>query len=246
MRTSPFRAFERSDLYERNRPGYPPEVVKWLADRIGVGPSSVVIDLAAGTGKLTRALQATGATVIAVEPVPAMRLALGEAVPGIEILDGTAEAIPASDAAADAVTVGQGFHWFQARPALAEIHRVLRVRGLIGLIWNVRDVSQPLQAALDAIVRRFAADVPTHANSRWRDALATSSLFVLLDEREFLWDDDRDAEGLIAFAASLSQLAPLPDDVRGAALNEVRKLTDRRPERFALRFRTDAYVYARS
>jgi ubiquinone/menaquinone biosynthesis C-methylase UbiE len=97
-------AFEWAGVYERARPGYPQEAVRWLANRIGIGASSLVIDLAAGTGKLTRALQATGAAVIAVEPVEAMRLALRQAVPGIEVRDGTAEAIPVSDAAADAVT----------------------------------------------------------------------------------------------------------------------------------------------
>jgi SAM-dependent methyltransferase len=175
-----------------------------------------------------------------------MRLALRQAVPGIEVRDGTAEAIPVSDAAADAVTVAQAFHWFRGNQALVEIHRVLRPRGGLGLIWNVRDVSQPLQAALDAIVTRSGADVPTHANRRWRDALETSSLFVPLQKREFLWDDHRDAEGLIAFAASLSQIAALPDGAREAALNDVRKLTTRLPKRFRLRFRTDAYVYTRS
>jgi SAM-dependent methyltransferase len=173
-------------------------------------------------------------------------LALRRAVPGIEVLDGTAEAIPVSDAAADAVTVAQAFHWFRGDQALVEIHRVLRPRGGLGLIWNVRDVSQPLQAALDAIVTRSGAGVPTHADGRWRDALEGSSLFVLLQKREFLWDDYRDAEGLIAFAASLSQIAALSDRAREAALNDVRKLTKGLPKRFRLSFRTDAYAYTRS
>jgi SAM-dependent methyltransferase len=246
MSTLASRAFECAELYEAARPGYPPEAVNWLTRGIGVGPSSVIVDLAAGSGKLTRALQATGATVIAVEPVAGMRLALGRALPGVEVLDGTAEAIPLSDAAADAVTVAQGFHWFRGDEALLEIRRVLRARGGLGLIWNIRDLSQPLQAALDAIVSNFGADVPTRADGRWRDALEATSLFIPLQKREFVWDEHRHAEGLIAFAASLSPIAALPRASREAALDEVRKLTTRLPERFNLRFRTDAYVYKRN
>lgn len=96
---------------------------------MGVGHSTTVVDLAAGTGKLTRVLVTTGARVVAVEPVPAMRTELSKVVPGVEVLDGTAEAIPLPDASADAVTVAQAFHWFQGAAALTEIHRVLRARG---------------------------------------------------------------------------------------------------------------------
>lgn len=233
-------------MYERARPAYPREAVEWLIGRMGLGPSTTVVDLAAGTGKLTRVLLTTGARVIAVEPVPTMRTMLSKAVAGVEVLDGTAEAIPLPDASADAFTVAQAFHWFRGADALTEIHRVLRPRGSLGLIWNVRDLSQPLQADLQAIVTRYGADVPTQADTRWLDSFRTTSLFTPLEKHEFLWDDQRDAEGFIAFAASLSQLASLPDEIRAAALGEVRKLPARLPERFPVRFRTDAYVCRRA
>jgi len=120
--------------YERARPTYPDAVLAALADRAGVGPGAQVLDLAAGTGKLTRQLAALGAEVVAVEPSPGMRAACAEAVPGVPVLDGTAEAIPAGDGSLDVVTVAQAFHWFRPAPALAEIARVLRPGGWLAVV----------------------------------------------------------------------------------------------------------------
>lgn len=123
------RGFSRSSaLYERARPGYPPAAVAWLAECLGIGPGAAVLDLAAGTGRLTRLLATTGADVVAVEPVAEMRAAIGSGA-----LAGTAEAIPVADGRVDAVTVGEAFHWFDGLRALAEIHRVLRPGGRLGL-----------------------------------------------------------------------------------------------------------------
>jgi SAM-dependent methyltransferase len=122
--------------YERARPGYPRAIIDELVARTGAGPGAAVVDLAAGTGKLTRALVALGADVTAVEPSAGMRGQLGAAVPGARVLDGTAEAIPLDDAVADVVTVAQGFHWFETARALDEIARVLRPRGWLALLWH--------------------------------------------------------------------------------------------------------------
>ena len=110
-----------ADAYERARPSYPAEAVAFLVGHAGLGPDRRVLDLAAGTGKLTRLLVPSGAEVVAVEPVEAMRAVLREAEPELEVLDGTAEAIPLGDGSVDAVTVAQAFHWFDAPAALAEI-----------------------------------------------------------------------------------------------------------------------------
>jgi ubiquinone/menaquinone biosynthesis C-methylase UbiE len=132
--------FERgADDYERARPSYPDAAVHLIVDEAGLGPGSTVCDLAAGTGKLTRLLVPSGAEIIAVEPVAAMRDQLVRAVPGVEVLDGTAETIPLGDGSIDALTVAQAFHWFDTDRALPEIHRVLRPGGTLVLIWNVRD-----------------------------------------------------------------------------------------------------------
>jgi ubiquinone/menaquinone biosynthesis C-methylase UbiE len=123
------RGFEQAaDAYERARPTYPQAAVAWLCERLAVRRGRRVLDLAAGTGKLTRSLVAAGADVVAVEPIAAMRERLP---PEVEALDGTAEAIPLPGASVDAVTVAQAFHWFDAEPALAEIHRVLRPGGTL-------------------------------------------------------------------------------------------------------------------
>jgi SAM-dependent methyltransferase len=117
--------------YEAARPSYPPEAVALLERELGVGPGARVCDLAAGTGKLTRLLASTGADVVAVEPVPGMRDQLLATTPGVEVLDGTAEAIPLPDGSVDVVTVAQAFHWFRFDEALAEIARVLRPGGTL-------------------------------------------------------------------------------------------------------------------
>ena len=109
--------------YERGRPGYPAEAIGWLAEQLGLRAGRTVLDLAAGTGKLTRALVETGAEVVAVEPVDEMRAQLEAAVPAARALAGTAEEIPLADGAVDAVTVAQAFHWFDRDAAFTEIHR---------------------------------------------------------------------------------------------------------------------------
>jgi ubiquinone/menaquinone biosynthesis C-methylase UbiE len=240
------RPFTRAVSYEQARPGYPQEAVEWLIDQMAIGPSTIVVDLAAGTGKLTRALLPTGARVIAVEPERSMRTVLRTVIGHIEVVGGTAEAIPLDAASADAVTVAQAFHWFQASDALAEIHRVLRPKGSLGLIWNIRDLKQPLQAGLQAILDRYGADVPTHAATHWLEGFETTALFTRLKKRQFHWEDQRDAQRFLAFAASLSQLASLPNDTRDAALGEIQQLTADLPDQFPVRFRTDTYICTRN
>ena len=105
-------------VYERVRPEYPDRAVDWAMERLGLGPGAVVLDLAAGTGKLTRALVARGLEVLAVDPSSEMLAELRTAVPDLEVREGTAEAIPLEDATVDAVTVAQAFHWFDPQPAL--------------------------------------------------------------------------------------------------------------------------------
>ena len=133
------RGFQRgADAYERGRPSYPREALDWLCAQLDLRPGRTVLDVGAGTGKLTRELVATGATVLAVEPVAAMRDVLEQVVPEAQAVDGTAEALPVKDGAVDAITVAQAFHWFDVPRTLAEFHRVLRPAGRFTLIWNRR------------------------------------------------------------------------------------------------------------
>ena len=126
-----------TQAYEQGRPTYPSAAAARLERELGLRSGRVVLDLAAGTGKLTALLVGTRATVIAVEPVAEMRAALERALPSVTAYPGTAEAIPLDDSSVDAVTVGQAFHWFRGDEALAEIHRVLRPGGGLGIVFNV-------------------------------------------------------------------------------------------------------------
>jgi SAM-dependent methyltransferase len=218
------RGFARSaDAYERARPEYPPDAVDWLAERLGLAPGRRVVDLAAGTGKLTRPLAATGAEVVAVEPLAEMRARIG---PVAEVLHGTAEAMPLADGGADAVTVGQAFHWFDGPAALAEIHRVLRPGGGLALVWNRRPLEDPVHAAIEEIIAPFRRDSPAHRTGSWRVALDETPLFGPLEERTFRHADPAaaDADALADRVGSISFIAALDDATRAPVLAAVRAL----------------------
>jgi ubiquinone/menaquinone biosynthesis C-methylase UbiE len=250
------RGFERgADDYERARPGYPQAVFDLLTDELPLRPRTRACDLAAGTGKFTRGLLNSGATVVAVEPVHAMRRKLAVVCPEAEILDGTAEAIPLADHSIDVVTVAQAFHWFEAEPALAEIRRVLRPGGGLALVWNVRDESVDwVHQFTELIVERSGGRpyTPYHATARG-DAEAMDERLAVMDEvggftplRHATFDNSQpiDVDGVVSRAASTSFVSALPDDRREALLAEVRHLVETHPqtagrERFAFPHRTD-------
>jgi SAM-dependent methyltransferase len=221
------RAFELvADVYERARPEYPPEAVAWITASLDLQAGRTVLDLGAGTGKLTRALVATGAQVIAVEPGKAMMAELVRAVPEAKAVHGAAEDIPLPDASVDAVTVGQAFHWFRHDEALPELHRVLRRQGGISLVWNSRDQEAPLQRDLtDLIGRFFPPDRPGGpAGGSWAKPLAESDLFEALDERRFGFVQTLDADTLVDRIASISFVAASPLEERLALEERLREI----------------------
>jgi SAM-dependent methyltransferase len=243
--------------YERGRPGYPEEAVAELVRRLRVAPGATVLDLAAGTGKLTRQLLATGADLVAVEPVAAMRERLARALaprpgkaPGgpawVRVVGGTAEAIPLRDGSLDAVTVGQAFHWFDGPRAVAELHRVLRPGGRLGLIWNVRDESRPAVAAITAILDRHAGDAPRYRDGRWRAAFDAGDGFTPLAERTFHHLHRLERAAVLDRFASISFIAALPDADRARVLAEIDQVIAAEPslvgqDRIGLPYRTDLY-----
>jgi SAM-dependent methyltransferase len=212
--------FSRSaDAYEQSRPGYPEDAIADFVSRLPSGAR--VLDLAAGTGKLTRPLLAWGLDVVAVEPVAEMRASLPSAVSALE---GTAEAIPLADDSVDAVSVGQAFHWFDGERALGEIHRVLRSRGVLGLLWNRRREDDPVNQRISALLAPHRGGTPTHGYDSWRAAFGRTTLFGPLEERVFANEQVLDAEGMAARLGSISFIAALEEDERARVLECARAL----------------------
>jgi ubiquinone/menaquinone biosynthesis C-methylase UbiE len=208
--------FSRSaEAYERGRPEYPDAAIEYVVELMR--PGATVLDLAAGTGKLTRPLVAAGLRVVAVEPVAEMRAAL----PGA--LDGTAEAIPLGDGSVDAVTVGQAFHWFDGDAALAEIARVLRPGGLLALVWNKRVDTDPLNQAIEELVAPYRGDTPGHRGP-WRAAFHRTSAFTPLEEAAFEHPVIQDADSLEARVGSISFIAALDPAERAGVLERARAI----------------------
>jgi len=230
-----------ADVYERARPSYPQAAVDWLVARAGLGPGRTVVDVGAGTGKLTRLLVPTGARVVAVEPVAAMRARLREAVPEADALDGTAEELPLADGAADAVTVAQAFHWFDHDRALPELHRVLRAGGALVLVWNMRDVEHPLQRGLEDLLAplRRIADA---GSVDWRGALARSGLFGEPEEASFRHEQRLTVDGLCERVASTSFVATMAPAERDELIARVRALADGLDEPFAFPYVTEVSI----
>ena len=234
-----------AEVYERARPGFPAEAVAHVVEHLGIGRGTDVLDLAAGTGKLARLLTATGARVIAVEPLAAMRAKLADLAPDVEALEGTAEAIPLEHGSVDAVTVAQAFHWFRGDEALAEIHRVLRPGGGLALLWNRRDMSDPLQAAFERAIERHRGDAPAHRSYRWRDAFEATERFGPLVEATFPNVHRIDRSAIVGRAASISFGAALSEEERRTVLAEVGALAPSPPATIEFPYVTEVYVTTR-
>jgi len=213
-----------AEAYERGRPGYSPEAIGHIVRELGIGPGKTVLDLAAGTGKLTRELVSSGAQIVAVEPIPEMRAKLASAVPEAEIRDGTAEAIPAENHSVDAVVVGQAFHWFDGIRALSELRRVLGPDGGLALIWQSRDASVPWVAKLNAIIDRADDGHPRFRTEAWRQAFDVTALFDPLEKAEFAYVQRASAETLVDRVASISYVAAMSEERRQVFLDDVREL----------------------
>jgi SAM-dependent methyltransferase len=217
--------------YERGRPGWPAAALSAMDARLGLDVGSVVLDLAAGTGKLTRRLVPRYASVIAVEPLDGMRAVLERMVPGARALPGTAEAIPLEDASVNGIAVAEAIHWFDADAAVAEMARVLRPGGGVAVLYNRRDHAHDAAAWQREIHMAFEAhrlppdDVDPHDESAWKPALAAR----IGEPRDEEFDNAQvlDLDGLLAQYSSYSVIGGLPQARRAAALEAFRETLER-------------------
>ncbi len=216
--------------YERGRATYPQAAVAAILAATGAAPGRKLLELGAGTGKLTRLLTGSGAHVVALEPVAGMREVLARAAPDAEPLDAVAEDIPLADASVDAVVVAQAFHWFDPHGATGEIARVLRPGGAVALIWNRRDERAAWMRELTRRLDALAGDAPRYRTGRWRAGFDASEAFEPLELRTW---PHRGAEGravVLDRVASMSFVAALEQAPRAALLADVAHLLDTHPD----------------
>ena len=240
---------QNAAAYEAARPSYPAEAVARIVGLGRIGPGRQVVDLAAGTGKLTRLLVPTGADIVAVEPVAAMRERLRELVPGLDVRDGTAEALPLDDRSIDVITAAQAFHWFDPPVALAEMRRVLRRHGHVFLVWNVRDRRHDwVRRFGDLLVDDPDAERPydSYYDVDYPRVIGEAGGFTSVELWTHDWEQPCDPGMLVARAESVSVVGSLPEGDRRRVLDRVRDLAATHPalagrDRFPFPYTTRVY-----
>ena len=203
--------------YERGRPSYPPEAIDWL---LPTGARDV-LDLGAGTGKLTTRLVERGLDVVAVDPIAEMLERLRKSLPDTPALLGTAEEIPLADNSVDAVLVAQAWHWFNPARAIPEVARVLRPGGRLGLVWNTRDERLGWVRELGRIIG--------HDGDAVRDKVTLPEPFTEVQRHQVEWTNYLTPQALIDLVASRSYCITSPTEVRTKTLDQVRELLATHP-----------------
>jgi SAM-dependent methyltransferase len=247
--TSPRRLSfgEHADAYERARPAWPEEAARWLVPE----GAELVVEVGAGTGKLTRAVAALGVRIVAVEPDARMLAVLREG--GLEGIEGTAEAIPVADGEADAVIAGSSLHWFDFDRALTEFRRVLRAGGRFGFGWNHRDERHPAIAAMSEVIYSSRPSRQTSGWKRrdWASEVARTGLFGEVEHMLFEHVHELPREALGDHLLSYSGLAALAAPERRREFAAVAEILDADPslhdgDRLRLPFVVDAYRATRA
>ena len=234
------RSFETvAAEYERHRPGYPEEALRWAAEQLGLDTGARVLDVGAGTGKLTRGLAALGFRVVAVEPGAPMLEQLRAAVPEAEALDGAAESLTLPDASIAAAFAGQAYHWFDRDRAVPELHRVIRAGGGLTLLWNWWDERDPLQRELGAIVG-YAGHRP-YAD----EALPGAPWFREVGRTVVESAQESSPDGVTSHLATTSMFLTMDADERERRLAEVRGVASRYGDRFSMPRQTYVFAFER-
>jgi SAM-dependent methyltransferase len=208
-----------AEAYERARPGYPEAAIDWLVPE----GARTVLDLGAGTGKLTRSLVGDGVEVVAVEPLAEMRAKLAAALPEVRALEGTAEAIPLEDDSVDAITVAQAWHWVDPERATAEAARVLRPGGTLGLVWNRRDERVDWVRRVGEVMGTDGAEVID------MDEVEIGPPFGPMESFVTDWQRPMDVDLLVEMAASRSYVITATPKRRGEILDGIRVLVEADP-----------------
>jgi SAM-dependent methyltransferase len=225
--------------YERHRPDYPEEALRWAADELGLVTGARVLDVGAGTGQLTGGLVALGFDVVAVVPGAPMLEQLRRAVPEAEAFEAPAEAIPLPDASVDAALAGEAFHWFDRERALPELHRVIGADGGLALLWNWWDERDPLQRELGELIG-YAGHQP------YREDEAPGDPWFRLVGRVVIESTPESIPNeLVAQLATTSAYLTAEPAEREESLRAVHDLASRYGDRFPLPRLTYVFAFAR-
>lgn len=219
-----------AEEYQAARPNYPAEVQSWLTRRLGLGVGCRVLEVGAGTGKFCKSLLATGAEVVAVEPVTTMREILVRNLPPVQAMEGTAESLPFVDGYFDAVVCAQAFHWFATAEVLAEFRRVLKPGGVLGLVWNYRDQSVAWVSRLQQLIEAYEGDVPRFSPElidRCFPAVGYSPVLKEVVEHSHCGPAET---VIVSRMMSVSFLAALEPDRQAVVRRQIRELVEDTPE----------------
>jgi SAM-dependent methyltransferase len=225
--------------YERHRPEYPDEALRWAAAQLELEPGARVLDVGAGTGKLTRGLVSLGFDVVAIEPGAPMLAQLRATVPEAEAHEAPAESIPLPDASADAAFAGQAYHWFDRERALPELHRVLNPGGGLVLIWNWWDERDPLQRELGELIG-YAGHRPGP-----EEELPGEPWFRDLGRTVVDTVQESSPDALVNYLSTASAFVVAEPGEREESLRAVHELAARYGERFPLPRRTYVFAFER-
>ena len=229
--------------YDELRPEYAPEAVAWVAERCGIGPGSRVVDLAAGTGRLSGWFLQLGVDVIAVEPAANMRAVLEERFPAVRAIVAAAESMPLAEQSVDAVVVGNAFHHFERDAAMAEIRRILRPGGALAVFWvwpaEEEQLKIPgMRAIYEAIDKTWAESAIMAAHRSWAEPPATVEGFDAFERRAFPATHLLPAARLADLYATFSDVVSLPAPTRAWLLDRITQLSRGLPETLHLPQRT--------